>query len=74
MDGIYHLNLSHLYSSKCVIVFILLVCVFHCLQGTLLNSKSQITARNAEALREARSRGVNIVIATGKVLYFLCSW
>ncbi|KAL5221613.1 hypothetical protein ABZP36_026326 [Zizania latifolia] len=35
-------------------------------QGTLLNSKSQITARNAEALREARSRGVNIVIATGK--------
>ncbi|EAZ13478.1 hypothetical protein OsJ_03394 [Oryza sativa Japonica Group] len=34
--------------------------------GTLLNSKSQVTARNAEALREARSRGVNIVIATGK--------
>nr|CAB3478241.1 unnamed protein product [Digitaria exilis] len=36
------------------------------LDGTLLNSKSQITARNAEALREARSRGVNIIIATGK--------
>uniref|UniRef100_A0A0D3ETT6 Uncharacterized protein n=1 Tax=Oryza barthii TaxID=65489 RepID=A0A0D3ETT6_9ORYZ len=36
------------------------------LDGTLLNSKSQVTARNAEALREARSRGVNIVIATGK--------
>ncbi|GJM93193.1 hypothetical protein PR202_ga09730 [Eleusine coracana subsp. coracana] len=34
--------------------------------GTLLNSKSQVTERNAEALREARSRGVNIVIATGK--------
>ncbi|GJN17731.1 hypothetical protein PR202_gb04825 [Eleusine coracana subsp. coracana] len=28
--------------------------------------KSQVTERNAEALREARSRGVNIVIATGK--------
>uniref|UniRef100_A0A0A9CMX1 Haloacid dehalogenase-like hydrolase family protein n=1 Tax=Arundo donax TaxID=35708 RepID=A0A0A9CMX1_ARUDO len=36
------------------------------MDGTLLNSKSQVTARNAEALREARSRGVNIVIATGK--------
>uniref|UniRef100_N1R2I3 Phosphatase yidA n=1 Tax=Aegilops tauschii TaxID=37682 RepID=N1R2I3_AEGTA len=36
------------------------------LDGTLLNSKSQVTARNAEALKEARSRGVNIVIATGK--------
>lgn len=42
-------------------------------QGTLLNSKSQVTARNAEALKEARSRGVNIVIATGKVLYVLSS-
>lgn len=42
-------------------------------QGTLLNSKSQVSARNAEALREARSRGVNIVIATGKVFYFICS-
>lgn len=36
------------------------------MDGTLLNSKSEVTARNAEALREARSRGVNIVIATGK--------
>lgn len=40
--------------------------IFCDMDGTLLNSKSQITARNAEALREARSRGVNIVIATGK--------
>ncbi|KAG8077851.1 hypothetical protein GUJ93_ZPchr0007g4653 [Zizania palustris] len=40
--------------------------IFCDMDGTLLNSKSQITTRNAEALREARSRGVNIVIATGK--------
>ncbi|WVZ68894.1 hypothetical protein U9M48_017772 [Paspalum notatum var. saurae] len=40
--------------------------IFCDMDGTLLNSKSQVTARNAEALREARSRGVNIVIATGK--------
>ncbi|KAK3161887.1 hypothetical protein QOZ80_1BG0082730 [Eleusine coracana subsp. coracana] len=40
--------------------------IFLDMDGTLLNSKSQVTERNAEALREARSRGVNIVIATGK--------
>lgn len=40
--------------------------IFCDMDGTLLNSKSQVSARNAEALREARSRGVNIVIATGK--------
>jgi len=40
---------------------------FSCKQGTLLNSKSQISTTTAEALREATSRGVNIVIATGKV-------
>ncbi|KAM0863528.1 hypothetical protein ACQ4PT_044543 [Festuca glaucescens] len=40
--------------------------IFCDMDGTLLNSKSQVTARNAEALKEARSRGVNIVIATGK--------
>ncbi|KAG8055494.1 hypothetical protein GUJ93_ZPchr0001g30233 [Zizania palustris] len=40
--------------------------IFCDMDGTLLNSKSQVTSRNAEALREARSRGVNIVIATGK--------
>uniref|UniRef100_A0ACD5W1R2 Uncharacterized protein n=1 Tax=Avena sativa TaxID=4498 RepID=A0ACD5W1R2_AVESA len=40
--------------------------IFCDLDGTLLNSKSQVTTRNAEALKEARSRGVNIVIATGK--------
>jgi hypothetical protein len=45
--------------------------IFCDMDGTLLNSKSQVTARNAEALREARSRGVNIVIATGKVLQVL---
>lgn len=36
------------------------------MDGTLLNSKSQITSTTAEALREAMSRGMNIVIATGK--------
>jgi rRNA maturation RNase YbeY len=36
------------------------------MDGTLLNSKSRITPRTAEALREAISRGVKIMIATGK--------
>ncbi|KAK6140898.1 hypothetical protein DH2020_025360 [Rehmannia glutinosa] len=34
--------------------------------GTLLNSKSQISLSTAEALKEASSRGVKVVIATGK--------
>ncbi|KAF3788729.1 Endoribonuclease [Nymphaea thermarum] len=40
--------------------------IFCDMDGTLLNSKSQITPRNALALREAISRGVKVVIATGK--------
>lgn len=40
--------------------------LFH-IKGTLLNSKSQITSANARALKEAVSRGVKVVIATGKV-------
>lgn len=40
--------------------------IFCDMDGTLLNSKSQVSATNADALREAISRGVNIVIATGK--------
>ncbi|KAH9301487.1 hypothetical protein KI387_013070 [Taxus chinensis] len=36
------------------------------MDGTLLNSQSLITPRTAEALREANSRGVKIIIATGK--------
>lgn len=40
--------------------------IFCDMDGTLLNSKSQISINNAEALREAVSKGVNIVIATGK--------
>ncbi|MQM16932.1 hypothetical protein Taro_049895 [Colocasia esculenta] len=40
--------------------------IFCDMDGTLLNSKSQISASNAEALEEAISRGTNIVIATGK--------
>nr|KJB65629.1 hypothetical protein B456_010G104100 [Gossypium raimondii] len=34
--------------------------------GTLLNSKSQVSLTNASALKEASSRGLKIVIATGK--------
>lgn len=36
------------------------------MDGTLLNSKSQISLATAEALKEASSRGVKVVIATGK--------
>ncbi|NP_001310488.1 endoribonuclease YbeY-like [Solanum lycopersicum] len=40
--------------------------IFCDMDGTLLNSKSQISSATAEALREATSRGVKVVIATGK--------
>ncbi|RYR54962.1 hypothetical protein Ahy_A06g030214 isoform B [Arachis hypogaea] len=40
--------------------------IFCDMDGTLLNSKSQISPATAQALREATSRGVKIVIATGK--------
>ncbi|KAJ0971411.1 hypothetical protein J5N97_019370 [Dioscorea zingiberensis] len=40
--------------------------IFCDMDGTLLNSRSQVSRNNAEALREAISRGVNIIIATGK--------
>ncbi|KAL2940155.1 Endoribonuclease YBEY chloroplastic [Bienertia sinuspersici] len=40
--------------------------IFCDMDGTLLNSKSQISLANANALREALSRGVQVVIATGK--------
>ncbi|GAB2284834.1 hypothetical protein Dimus_019287 [Dionaea muscipula] len=36
------------------------------LDGTLLNSESQITPNTANALRDALSKGVKVVIATGK--------
>ncbi|KAL2974922.1 hypothetical protein AAZX31_14G129600 [Glycine max] len=42
--------------------------IFCDMDGTLLNSKSQISSTTANALREASSRGVKIVIATGKGL------
>ncbi|KAE8665277.1 Haloacid dehalogenase-like hydrolase family protein isoform 2 [Hibiscus syriacus] len=41
-------------------------CIFCDMDGTLLNSKSQVSLTNARALKEAVSRGVKIVIATGK--------
>nr|GMD92157.1 endoribonuclease YBEY, chloroplastic isoform X2 [Ipomoea batatas] len=40
--------------------------IFCDMDGTLLNSKSQITCATAQALKEATSRGVKVVIATGK--------
>lgn len=40
--------------------------IFCDMDGTLLNSKSQISLATAEALKEASSRGVKVVIATGK--------
>ncbi|KZV44523.1 hypothetical protein F511_24940, partial [Dorcoceras hygrometricum] len=40
--------------------------IFCDMDGTLLNSKSQISSANAEALKEATARGVKVVIATGK--------
>ncbi|TKY55945.1 metalloendopeptidase protein [Spatholobus suberectus] len=40
--------------------------IFCDMDGTLLNSKSQISSPTVSALREASSRGVKIVIATGK--------
>lgn len=36
------------------------------MDGTLLNSKSRVTASTAAALQAAKARGVTIVIATGK--------
>ncbi|KAF8388878.1 hypothetical protein HHK36_025559 [Tetracentron sinense] len=40
--------------------------IFCDMDGTLLNSKGQVSSANAKALREASSRGVKVVIATGK--------
>lgn len=40
--------------------------IFCDMDGTLLNSKSTINLSTAKALREATSRGVKIIIATGK--------
>ncbi|KAL7122000.1 hypothetical protein ACP275_01G018500 [Erythranthe tilingii] len=40
--------------------------IFCDMDGTLLNSKSQLSLSTAEALKEASSRGLNVVIATGK--------
>ncbi|KAK9757966.1 hypothetical protein RND81_01G197300 [Saponaria officinalis] len=40
--------------------------IFCDMDGTLLNSKSQISSGNVNAIREAMSRGVQVVIVTGK--------
>ncbi|KAG8657305.1 endoribonuclease YBEY, chloroplastic isoform X2 [Manihot esculenta] len=40
--------------------------IFCDMDGTLLNSKSQVSLTNAKALKEALSRGIKVVIATGK--------
>lgn len=38
------------------------------LDGTLLNSKKEISAPNVEAIREARQKGVEVVLTTGRPL------
>ncbi|KAJ8751147.1 hypothetical protein K2173_016328 [Erythroxylum novogranatense] len=40
--------------------------IFCDMDGTLLNSRSKISLSNAKAIKEAVSRGVKVVIATGK--------
>ena len=40
-------------------------------QGTLLDSSGLVPETNAEAIRVARSRGVQTIIATGKVMLTL---
>ncbi|KAJ0260251.1 Endoribonuclease YBEY [Hirschfeldia incana] len=40
--------------------------IFCDMDGTLLNSKSQVSEANAKALKEATLRGLKVVIATGK--------
>ncbi|KAG0492159.1 hypothetical protein HPP92_005557 [Vanilla planifolia] len=40
--------------------------IFCDMDGTLLNSQSQVSITTAEALREVLARGVKIIIATGK--------
>ncbi|CAL8102427.1 unnamed protein product [Prunus armeniaca] len=40
--------------------------IFCDMDGTLLNSKSQISSTTVKALKEVSSRGVKVVIATGK--------
>uniref|UniRef100_A0A7N0ZRX7 Haloacid dehalogenase-like hydrolase family protein n=1 Tax=Kalanchoe fedtschenkoi TaxID=63787 RepID=A0A7N0ZRX7_KALFE len=40
--------------------------IFCDMDGTLLNSKGVISARTAEALKEATARGIKVVMATGK--------
>ncbi|CAH8316078.1 unnamed protein product [Eruca vesicaria subsp. sativa] len=42
--------------------------IFCDMDGTLLNSKSQISEANVKALKEATLRGLKVVIATGKSL------
>ncbi|WP_094096428.1 Cof-type HAD-IIB family hydrolase [Paenibacillus physcomitrellae] len=39
------------------------------LDGTLLNSNSQVSMENAEAIQEAQSQGVLVTIATGRAFY-----
>jgi Cof subfamily protein (haloacid dehalogenase superfamily) len=39
------------------------------LDGTLLNSRSELSPANLEALREAQERGVHVVVVTGRRFY-----
>lgn len=50
-----------------LLILMALISLHFASQGTLLNSKSQISLTTAKALKEALSRGVKVVVATGKV-------
>lgn len=69
MDGEIDFKCFFLSSSLHIISLVLMYCYGY-IQGTLLNSKSLVSATNAEALREASSMGVKVVLATGKVRKF----
>lgn len=62
MDGKF--GLIVLLNARCFLCFEI---YFVAIQGTLLDSKSLMSSTTARALKEASSRGVKIIIATGKV-------
>ncbi len=45
---------------------IMIKCIATDMDGTLLNSMQEITAENKEAILEARRKGVEVVVATGR--------
>lgn len=43
--------------------------IFTDLDGTLLNSSSEISTINAEAIKKAQKHGVEVVVATGRAYF-----